>query len=64
MRHHDPTECQMVALGGLADVRVTVQGVAPDLPYILARGGMVTGQGWRTHRPSLPGAEADTDALS
>src|SRR5262249_7545338 len=33
MRHHDSPERQMVALGGLADVRVTVQGVAPDLPY-------------------------------
>src|SRR5215470_617265 len=44
MRHHDPTERQMVALGGLADIRVTVQGVAPDLPYILARSAMVTGR--------------------
>ena len=36
MRHHDPAERQMIALGGLADVRVTVQGVAPDsvrIPY-------------------------------
>src|SRR6476659_873250 len=30
MHHHDPAERQMVALGGLADVRVTVQGVAQE----------------------------------
>jgi hypothetical protein len=41
---HDPAERQMVTSGGLADVRVTVQGIAPDLLYILVPGGMVTGR--------------------
>src|SRR5215831_11592814 len=44
MGHHDPTERQMVTLGGFADVRVTVQGVTPDLPFILAWRRMVTGR--------------------
>src|SRR5215475_13194136 len=47
VRHHDPAERLMVTLGGLADVCVTVQGGAPDLPYIPARNGMVTGRNGR-----------------
>src|ERR1700704_6529905 len=44
MRDHDPLERLMVTPGALADVRVTVQDVAPDLPYILAP----TPNGYRT----------------
>src|SRR5436309_14446163 len=33
MRDHDPAECEMVAAGGLADVAVTVQTIAPDALY-------------------------------